>query len=76
MSTAFSLEKYDIHVKRIFRNAPPAELYEMALKHEAGSAISSTGALMAYSGDKTGRSPKDKRIVDEPRSREIGRAHV
>jgi phosphoenolpyruvate carboxykinase (ATP) len=70
MSTAFSLEKYDIHVKRIFRNAPPAELYEMALKHEAGSAISSTGALMAYSGDKTGRSPKDKRIVDEPRSRD------
>jgi len=70
MSTAFSLEKYDIHVQRIIRNAPPAELYEAALKNEAGSAISSTGALIAYSGEKTGRSPKDKRIVDEPRSRD------
>lgn len=70
MSNAFSLAKYDIHVKRVIRNASPAELYEMALRNEAGTAISSTGALIAYSGEKTGRSPKDKRIVDEPRSRD------
>jgi phosphoenolpyruvate carboxykinase (ATP) len=70
MSTEFSLAKYDITVKNVIRNAPPAELYEMALGNEAGSAISSTGALIAYSGEKTGRSPKDKRIVDEPRSRD------
>jgi phosphoenolpyruvate carboxykinase (ATP) len=70
MSTEFSLAKYDITVKQVIRNAPPAELYEMALGNEPGSAISSTGALIAYSGEKTGRSPKDKRIVDEPRSRD------
>src|SRR3954468_1574511 len=66
----FSLSKYDISVKTIYRNAPPSQLYELALKHEPGTAISSTGALIAYSGEKTGRSPKDKRIVDEPRSRD------
>ncbi len=67
---SFSLSKYDISVKTIYRNAPPSQLYELALKHEPGTAISSTGALIAYSGEKTGRSPKDKRIVDEPRSRD------
>lgn len=48
-------------------NAPPPTLYEDGLL-EKGTTISSTGALMAYSGKKTGRSPKDKRIVDEPTS--------
>ena len=64
----FSLANYDITVANIIRNAPPSALYEMALKREAGSTIASTGALIAYSGEKTGRSPKDKRIVDEPGS--------
>lgn len=36
--------------------------------YEPGSAISSSGALTAYSGKKTGRSPLDKRIVEEPGS--------
>ncbi|KAG0176347.1 Protein kinase C-like 1 [Apophysomyces sp. BC1034] len=40
-------------------------LYEEALTHEMGTVISSTGALCSYSGKKTGRSPNDKRIVDE-----------
>ncbi len=42
-----------------------AALYEDALVYETGSAITSTGALTAYSGSKTGRSPLDKRIVQE-----------
>ncbi|CAG8755678.1 12139_t:CDS:1, partial [Acaulospora colombiana] len=49
-------------------NPSVAQLYEDALKYETGSAISSTGALVTASGFKTGRSPKDKRIVDEPGS--------
>jgi phosphoenolpyruvate carboxykinase (ATP) len=65
---AFSLEPHGVTVKEIHRNACPAFLYEAALRHEQGSAISSTGALIAYSGKKTGRSPTDKRIVDEPES--------
>ncbi|KAI1316666.1 Protein kinase C-like 1 [Mortierella claussenii] len=48
------------------RNASVAKLYEDALRYEDGSIISSAGALVTSSGKKTGRSPKDKRIVDEP----------
>jgi phosphoenolpyruvate carboxykinase (ATP) len=62
---AFSLESHGISVKEVHRNAAPAFLYEAALRYEQGSAVSSTGALIAYSGKKTGRSPTDKRIVDE-----------
>lgn len=62
---AFSLDKQGISVSEIHRNASPAFLYEAALRFEKGSTISSTGALIAYSGKKTGRSPTDKRVVDE-----------
>ena len=68
--TGFSLEKHGINVAEVYRNAPPATLYELALRFEKGSTISSTGALIAYSGKKTGRSPTDKRIVDEPEVRD------
>ncbi|KAG0677677.1 Protein kinase C-like 1 [Kluyveromyces marxianus] len=56
-------------VVTIRRNAPAALLYEDALKERA-TAISSAGALIAYSGDKTGRSPRDKRIVEEETSKD------
>ena len=67
---AFSLEKQGISIAEIHRNASPAFLYEAALRFEKGSTISSTGALIAYSGKKTGRSPTDKRVVDEPEVRD------
>jgi phosphoenolpyruvate carboxykinase (ATP) len=66
----FSLEQHRIFVERIVRNASPPVLYEAALQNEKGSAITSAGALVAMSGEKTGRSPKDKRIVDEDEVRE------
>ncbi|MCB9532541.1 MAG: phosphoenolpyruvate carboxykinase (ATP) [Myxococcales bacterium] len=69
---SFSLSQHDINVTTVYRNAAPAALYELALKHEPGAAITSTGALVAMSGEKRGRSPKDKRIVD----RESVRDHV
>jgi len=49
-------------------NPSVASLYEDALVYETGSAITSSGALSAYSGAKTGRSPSDKRIVKEETS--------
>ncbi|KAK0249230.1 Protein kinase C-like 1 [Friedmanniomyces endolithicus] len=49
----------------IIANPSVPALYEDALVYETGSAITSTGALSAYSGAKTGRSPSDKRIVKE-----------
>ncbi len=66
MAARFSLEQYGIGVEEIHRNLPPAVLYEHALKWDRGSAISASGALIAMSGVKTGRSPSDKRIVDDP----------
>ena len=39
----------------IHRNLSPSALYEEALMKEPGTVISSTGALAAFSGDKTGR---------------------
>ena len=59
----FSLAKQGIHVTRVLRNPAPAALYEQGLVREKGTAITSTGALVALSGEKTGRSPKDKRVV-------------
>jgi len=67
---AFSLDNQGISVAEIYRNPSPAFLYEAALRFEKGSTISSTGALIAYSGKKTGRSPTDKRVVDEPEVRD------
>ncbi|PWN99787.1 putative phosphoenolpyruvate carboxykinase [Tilletiopsis washingtonensis] len=60
----FDMEK--IHLKR---NASVAQLYEDAIKKE-GAVISSSGALINFSGKKTGRSPKDKRIVFEDSSKD------
>ncbi|MDB9786644.1 phosphoenolpyruvate carboxykinase (ATP) [Bacteriovoracaceae bacterium] len=68
MDNLFDLTNHLIENKNILRNVSPARLYQEALKNESGSAISSTGALVVRSGAKTGRTPKDKRIVDHPDS--------
>ncbi|MDR2116414.1 MAG: phosphoenolpyruvate carboxykinase (ATP) [Planctomycetaceae bacterium] len=62
MCLEFDLSSYGIHVPSVLRNASPAILCEKALSNE-GAAFASTGALINSSGQKTGRSPKDKRIV-------------
>jgi phosphoenolpyruvate carboxykinase (ATP) len=64
----FDLSKYGLTVPNIFRNASAAKLYEEAIRYEPGTTLSSAGALIAYSGAKTGRSPKDKRVVKNPSS--------
>lgn len=56
------------HTVQLVRNALPPVYIEAALRHEAGSSLTSRGALSVRSGAKTGRSPKDKRIVKEPTS--------
>ena len=64
----FSLVEHGINVKTVYRNLAPCRLYEEAILHEPGTRLASTGALVAYSGSKTGRSPKDKRIVKNSES--------
>jgi len=64
----FQLEEQGISVTNIARNPSVSRLYEEAIRRDKGAKISHTGALIAYSGDKTGRSPKDKRVVRRPES--------
>lgn len=54
----------DLKFTSVLYNLSPAELYEYAL-HEEGSFMTSTGALATLSGARTGRSPKDKRVVKD-----------
>lgn len=58
-----------VSLQHIKRNAPVAQLYEDAIRNE-GAIISASGALINFSGKKTGRSPKDKRIVYEETSKD------
>jgi phosphoenolpyruvate carboxykinase (ATP) len=64
----FDLSQYQLTVPEIHRNLPPSVLYEHAIRYDEGATIAENGALVAYSGQKTGRSPKDKRIVKSPSS--------
>ena len=69
MNKPFDLGPHGITVRDVFRNLSASSLYEEAIRHEPGTSISDTGCLLAYSGEKTGRSPKDKRVVDHPGSK-------
>ncbi|EGC35503.1 hypothetical protein DICPUDRAFT_47664 [Dictyostelium purpureum] len=67
-SDAIFLDEHFSGNAKVFHNPAVSVLYEHALQFEHGSAITSSGALATRSGVKTGRSPKDKRIVHEPSS--------
>ena len=55
------------NVSKIHRNLNVDNLIDEILKNKEG-VISSTGAPIVDTGKFTGRSPKDKYIVDEPSS--------
>src|SRR5438876_2493845 len=62
-SVIFTLEQHGLTVADVHHNLQPSALYEHAIRFEKDASIAENGALVAYSGVKTGRSPKDKRIV-------------
>ena len=64
----FDLKAHELTVSEVHRNLPPSSLYEHAIRYEKDASIAENGALVAYSGVKTGRSPKDKRVVKHPAS--------
>ena len=66
----FDLMCHGIEVSRVLRNLSPAALFEEAIRSDSGTTISDAGALIAFSGEKTGRSPKDKRVVKHPDSQD------
>ncbi len=53
---------------KLFSNLSVPTLYEYAIRNE-GQTIASNGALVAMTGARTGRSPKDKWIIEEPVSK-------
>jgi len=61
----FGIKTINIHL-----NLPPSQLYEYALS-EKNTFITSSGALSTQSGIKTGRSPKDKRVVYDKETKDI-----
>jgi phosphoenolpyruvate carboxykinase (ATP) len=63
---SFTLGDYGLSVPEVYRNLSPSVLYEHAIRYDPGASIADNGALVAYSGAKTGRSPKDKRVVRRP----------
>jgi phosphoenolpyruvate carboxykinase (ATP) len=62
---SFNLKEHELTVEEVFRNLSPSTLYEHAILYEKDAHIAENGALVAYSGVKTGRSPKDKRVVKQ-----------
>ncbi|GAB3226477.1 phosphoenolpyruvate carboxykinase (ATP) [Algoriphagus aestuariicola] len=54
---------------KVFSNLTPAELVEHSLRRKEGF-LSSTGALMVDTGAFTGRSPKDRYLVLDEKTRE------
>ncbi|MDO5564126.1 MAG: phosphoenolpyruvate carboxykinase (ATP) [Eubacteriales bacterium] len=59
----YGLSKMGLKPSKVFRNLCVASLVEDAIKKNEGC-LTSTGALLVYTGKYTGRSPKDKFIVD------------
>ncbi len=67
MARGFDLGAYGLSAPDVLRNTSVALLYEDAVVCD-GELITDAGALAATSGDRTGRSPRDKRIVENPAS--------
>src|SRR4051794_33549636 len=68
-SATFDLTAHGLTVTDVHHNLSPSALYEHAIRFENDASIAENGALVAYSGAKTGRSPKDKRVVEHPDSK-------
>ena len=64
-----NLRQHGISNLNVYHNLAPAALYEHAVQFD-NAEITSSGALCNQSYEKTGRSPLDKRIVDNPESRD------
>jgi phosphoenolpyruvate carboxykinase (ATP) len=64
------LSNLGIQHSNVHVNLSSDALIQLSLETDKGSTLSDTGALIVYSGEKTGRSPKDKRIVLEESSKD------
>jgi len=60
----------DIIDQTVHRNLSSSQLIEIALQNREGR-LSDTGALVVETGERTGRSPKDRFIVQEPSTSDV-----
>ncbi|HEX2838124.1 MAG TPA: phosphoenolpyruvate carboxykinase (ATP) [Phycisphaerales bacterium] len=58
-----ALDRLDLSAHRTLRNLSSAELVERAIAAGEGT-LAANGALVCLTGDRTGRSPKDKHLED------------
>ena len=54
--------------EKVHRNLHPSALVERSLCRGEGTRLASNGALVGWTGKRTGRSPKDKFTVKDPRT--------
>src|ERR687898_919407 len=57
------------HYGAVHENLPPARLIEAAVRRREGM-LAESGALVAKTGKRTGRSPKDRFVVDDEATRD------
>src|SRR5713101_4921664 len=60
-----NLNDLGIYPAQVHANLSPAELVELAVRREEGQ-LTDNGALNAFTGSRTGRSPRDRFLVPEP----------
>jgi phosphoenolpyruvate carboxykinase (ATP) len=66
MNDTYGIEKLGIiNTNKVYRNLTRAELTEFAIQNKEGI-LTDKGALSVNTGKHTGRSPKDRIIVDQP----------
>lgn len=64
--SSVGLDAYGLsEIKQVYWNLSPAEFYEHALRNREAR-LTDQGALRVLTGQYTGRSPKDKFVVDQP----------
>ena len=69
------LDELGISVRDVHRNLPAAELTARALARGDGI-LAANGALVVKTGSRTGRSPADRFIVDEPEAEAVAWSDV
>ena len=66
-----SLERFGVEkLGAVHENLPPARLVEASVRRREGMISEPGGALLVRTGKRTGRSPKDRFIVEDDRTRD------